>query len=142
MVDLEERMGAALGAVGCSITLTSLTDGLAFCIGSLIDLPAVSAFCVAAGVAVISVFIVQSTFFVELSEAATVLHHATWRGHLSNVEALLDANVDFVSLANGHSLDFREDGLFDTWEALDAAAIAHAGSRGARSSPRGPLRST
>ena len=60
---LDFLAGAALGAVGCSITLTSLTDGLAFCIGSLIDLPAVSAFCVAAGVAVISVFIVQSTFF-------------------------------------------------------------------------------
>jgi hypothetical protein len=56
-------MGDALEAVGCSITLTSLTDGLAFYIGSLIDLPAVSAFCVAAGMAVFSVFIIQSTFF-------------------------------------------------------------------------------
>lgn len=52
----------------------------------------------------------------------------TSRSHPLNVEALVDANVDFVSLANGHSLDFREDGLFDTWEALAAAGIRHAGS--------------
>ena len=52
----------------------------------------------------------------------------THRSHPLNVEVLTDANIDFVSLANGHSLDFREDGLFDTWEALGAARIAHAGS--------------
>uniref|UniRef100_A0A7S2MBU2 Capsule synthesis protein CapA domain-containing protein n=1 Tax=Haptolina brevifila TaxID=156173 RepID=A0A7S2MBU2_9EUKA len=52
----------------------------------------------------------------------------TQRSHPLNVEALVDANIDFVSLANGHSLDFREDGLFDTWEALAAAGVAHAGA--------------
>ena len=50
------------------------------------------------------------------------------RAHPMQVEALLDANIDFVSLANGHSMDFREEGLVDTWEALDAARIMHAGS--------------
>jgi len=52
----------------------------------------------------------------------------THRSHPLNVEALVDANIDLVSLANGHSLDFREDGLLDTYEALDAAGIRHMGS--------------
>ena len=50
------------------------------------------------------------------------------RSHPLNVEALVDANVDFVSLANGHSMDFQEEGLLDTWEALETAGVAHAGS--------------
>ena len=37
-------------------------------------------------------------------------------------------NVRCVSLANNHSLDFGEEGLFDTLDALDQAAIAHAGA--------------
>ena len=52
----------------------------------------------------------------------------SYRSHPLNVEALVDANVGVVSLANGHILDYREAGLFDTWEALDAAGIRHAGS--------------
>jgi hypothetical protein len=38
------------------------------------------------------------------------------RAHPLQVEALVDANVDFVSLANAHSMDFHEEGLLDTWE--------------------------
>ncbi len=63
---LDERLGEALEAIGCSITLTSLTDGLAFCVGSVIDLPAISAFCIAAGIATLSVFLVQATFFASI----------------------------------------------------------------------------
>jgi len=63
---LDERLGEALEAIGCSITLTSLTDGLAFCVGSMIDLPAISAFCIAAGIATLSVFLVQATFFASI----------------------------------------------------------------------------
>ena len=48
--------------------------------------------------------------------------------HPLNVEALVDANIDVVSLGNEHSMGFREDGLLDTWEALEAAGIAHTGS--------------
>mmetsp|Transcript_20227 Transcript_20227/g.42150 ORF Transcript_20227/g.42150 Transcript_20227/m.42150 type:complete len:586 (+) Transcript_20227:673-2430(+) len=60
---VEDRVGNALGEVGGSITLTSVTDFLAFSIGSMIDLPAVSYFCVTAAIAVLAVFIVQITFF-------------------------------------------------------------------------------
>ena len=50
------------------------------------------------------------------------------RAHPLQVEALVDANIDFVTLANGHSMHYQEEGLGDTWEALEAAQIAHAGS--------------
>jgi len=58
-----ERVALALQGVGNSIFYTSVTDFLAFGIGSLIDLPAVSGFCVTAATAVLSVFVVQVTFF-------------------------------------------------------------------------------
>lgn len=44
------------------------------------------------------------------------------------VDVLLAGNVRCVSLANNHSVDFGEDGLFDTMEALASAGIAHAGA--------------
>lgn len=36
--------------------------------------------------------------------------------------------MDFVSLANNHSLDYREAGLAETQRVLRAAGIAHAGA--------------
>ena len=50
------------------------------------------------------------------------------RAHPLQVEALVDANVDVVALANGHSMSFQEDGLVDTWAALDAARLKHTGT--------------
>eukprot|EP00966_Prymnesium_polylepis_P248820 5752995-Prymnesium_polylepis.1 len=44
------------------------------------------------------------------------------RGHPLNLEVLLDANIDYVALANETILDYRELGLRDTWEALGARA--------------------
>lgn len=44
------------------------------------------------------------------------------------VAVLHAGNVRCVSLANNHSLDFGEDGLFDTLDALTVAGIAHAGA--------------
>lgn len=58
-----ERVALSLKGVGNSIFYTSVTDFLAFGIGSFIDLPAVSFFCVTAALAVLSVFLVQVTFF-------------------------------------------------------------------------------
>jgi poly-gamma-glutamate synthesis protein (capsule biosynthesis protein) len=42
--------------------------------------------------------------------------------------ALPIANVRCVSLANNHSLDFGEEGLFDTLDALDHAGVVHTGA--------------
>ncbi|GMI35690.1 hypothetical protein TeGR_g6422 [Tetraparma gracilis] len=60
---LENRVANALGEVGPSITLTSVTDFLAFGIGAFIDLPAISYFCITASIAVLAVFAIQVTFF-------------------------------------------------------------------------------
>lgn len=44
-----------------------------------------------------------------------------------NVQVLKAADIDIVSLANNHSLDFGNRALSDTSEILDKAQIAHAG---------------
>jgi poly-gamma-glutamate synthesis protein (capsule biosynthesis protein) len=43
-------------------------------------------------------------------------------------QALLDAGIGLVSLANNHILDYDVQGLFDTLRILDAHGIAHAGA--------------
>ena len=60
---IEERLGAAFSVAGPSIMLTSLTDFLAFTIGSTIDLPAISQFCLTSALSVLAVFVIQLTFF-------------------------------------------------------------------------------
>ncbi|MGI5837725.1 MAG: CapA family protein [Chloroflexota bacterium] len=44
------------------------------------------------------------------------------------IDALLEAGVDFVSLANNHVLDYEEDALLEMLERLDTAGIARAGA--------------
>ena len=45
------------------------------------------------------------------------------------IESILQlANVDAVSTANNHTMDFGEEGLIQTLDALDKAKIPHAGS--------------
>ncbi|XP_072170191.1 patched domain-containing protein 3-like [Diadema setosum] len=60
---VEERMGKAFSEAAVSITITSITDALAFGIGSINPLPAVRVFCLYTGVAVIFDYILQITFF-------------------------------------------------------------------------------
>ncbi len=51
-----------------------------------------------------------------------------YRMHPENVRILREANIDYCSLANNHTLDYSLQGLRDTLIALDAARIAHAGA--------------
>lgn len=51
-----------------------------------------------------------------------------FRTNPQNVRVLKAANVDFVSLANNHIMDFREEGLIETIEVLDRAGISHTGA--------------
>lgn len=60
---VEERMGRTFSEAAVSITITNLTDVLAFVIGSTIKLPGIRVFCAYAGVAMIFVYIYQITFF-------------------------------------------------------------------------------
>lgn len=53
-------------------------------------------------------------------------HHATF-SHPRNIDALMDAGIDVVSLANNHTLDWGADALIETMERLDSAGIKHVG---------------
>ncbi|XP_030839104.1 patched domain-containing protein 3 isoform X3 [Strongylocentrotus purpuratus] len=60
---VEERMGHTYSEAAVSITITSITDALAFGIGAISPLPAVRVFCLYTGVAVIFDYLFQITFF-------------------------------------------------------------------------------
>jgi len=51
-----------------------------------------------------------------------------FRSDARNVDVLLAAKIDAVSLANNHVLDFGYDALLDMLKILDRAGIAHAGA--------------
>ena len=47
---------------------------------------------------------------------------------LQNVQTLLEGNIQVVSLANNHTLDFGYEGLYETLEALKKAKIQYVGA--------------
>ncbi|CAN0219603.1 unnamed protein product [Pylaiella littoralis] len=61
---IPDRMREGLGTSGVSITVTSITDFVAFMISSTTVLPALSSFCVYAALGVLALYILQSTLFV------------------------------------------------------------------------------
>lgn len=61
---VEEAVAKSLAHAGMSITITSVTDVLAFAIGSTTVLPALSSFCWYASLGILFDFLFQSTFFV------------------------------------------------------------------------------
>ncbi|KAK3894018.1 hypothetical protein Pcinc_002205 [Petrolisthes cinctipes] len=63
-LELSERVGLTLGRAGVAITVTSLTDFLAFAVGSTTTLPALRSFCLYCAVGVAAVYFFQATFFV------------------------------------------------------------------------------
>ena len=63
MASTEERMAQTYSEAAVSITITSITDALAFGIGAITPLPAVRVFCLFAGVGVIFDYFFQITFF-------------------------------------------------------------------------------
>lgn len=67
IIDAVRRHGdipAALSDVGASILLSSLTDFAALLVGSFVDIPAISWFCLTAALAIVAVFLIQISFFV------------------------------------------------------------------------------
>lgn len=61
-----EHIGRVLGKVGPSIFLTSLSESICFFLGGLSDMPAVKAFALYAGMALLIDFILQITCFISL----------------------------------------------------------------------------
>ena len=62
-VGLVERFGLTMKHAGAAITVTSVTDVIAFGIGGLTVLPALQSFCIYASVGIVATFLFQSTFF-------------------------------------------------------------------------------
>ncbi|XP_071944896.1 patched domain-containing protein 3-like [Antedon mediterranea] len=60
---VEDRMSRAFSEAALSITITSITDGLAFAVGVFSIFPSVRIFCTYAAVAVAADFLYQITFF-------------------------------------------------------------------------------
>ncbi len=49
-----------------------------------------------------------------------------FRGPASYAKILVEGSVEFASVANNHARDFGQQGLYDTWKALEAENIAYA----------------
>jgi len=62
---IRQRVALSLSVVGTSITMTSLTDFIAFMVGAWgAKLPALTGFCLFSGISILCDFILQVTFFV------------------------------------------------------------------------------
>jgi len=68
-------------------------------------------------------------------ETAVTTHDRKWpnkvfnyRMHPTNIESLKVARIDYVSLANNHTLDYGREGLFETIEVLEKGGFAFAGA--------------
>lgn len=65
-ISISDGIGDALGQIGPSILLTSLSECCCFAIGSISDMPAVRTFALYAAVAILIDFLLQVTAFVAL----------------------------------------------------------------------------
>lgn len=61
--DIPERIGLGLQESGLSITLTSVTAVMAFAVGSAVDMPGISSFCIVAAFAFLANFLLQVICF-------------------------------------------------------------------------------
>ena len=61
---LVENIGITMKHAGVSITITSLTDILAFFIGGMASFPAFKSFCIAAAIAITAIYLFQSSWLV------------------------------------------------------------------------------
>ena len=66
LLGLEQRFGLAMQQAGTAITVTSVTDVIAFGVGGFTILPALRSFCIYASVGIVATFIFQSTFFLAM----------------------------------------------------------------------------
>ena len=68
-------------------------------------------------------------------ETSITDHNDPWKGkginyrmHPENVQVLIEAGIDFCSLANNHIIDWERAGLAETLKVLNQAGITHAGA--------------
>ena len=77
--DMKERMVAALKHAGPAVTITSLTDMVAFLAGATTEIPALRVFCYYAALGVMFDFVYQVTFFVAVAYLDTEREAASRR---------------------------------------------------------------
>jgi Niemann-Pick C1 protein len=63
---LPERFGEALAHAGVSVTVTSLTDFIAFAVSATTALPALSSFAIYAAFGILALYVFQCTFFLAI----------------------------------------------------------------------------
>ncbi|XP_052073825.1 NPC1-like intracellular cholesterol transporter 1 isoform X1 [Mytilus californianus] len=63
-LSLVQRMALTLKRAGVSVTVTSVTDIVAFAVGASTVIPGLSGFCIYAALGIFALFLLQSTFFV------------------------------------------------------------------------------
>ena len=56
---MEGRMGRVMGRAGVAITITSITDFVAFGVGALTVLPTLRSFCLYAALGILTIFLFQ-----------------------------------------------------------------------------------
>ena len=61
-VHIEEEISEVMRHSGVSITITSLTDFIAFAIGGTTSIPALRSFCMFCGTGILSVYVFQATW--------------------------------------------------------------------------------
>jgi len=63
-LSLAERMGRTMKHAGVSVTVTSITDVLAFALGAFTIMPGLRSFCVSAAICIAMIFLLQVSWFV------------------------------------------------------------------------------
>ena len=97
-LDIHDRLGETLSHAGVAITITSITDIIAFGIGGLTVLPALMSFCLYASVGIVATYFFQCTFFVgEYFFQPQVHTHELINLHISHFILTLALRQDIIS---------------------------------------------
>ncbi|KAL4113456.1 hypothetical protein QTP88_017073 [Uroleucon formosanum] len=99
-MDVPERLARTLSDAAVSITITSVTDIVSFCIGKFSPFPAIQIFCLYSGFAVCFIFIWHLTFFSACMAIAGYAEH-------SNRHSITCVKVKPVSMSDKESWLYR-----------------------------------
>ena len=125
---VQDRISGTFEDAAVSISITSVTDILAFCVGSISPIPAIRIFCLYTGVAVVFDYLFQITFFAACMVLFGHMEYFDCNGFTCvpinhRVESYdSDNNIDMATIANGQTMR-RSNGSdqilpsIDTYEA-------------------------
>jgi len=118
-ISVADRISRTAQTGGTSVLITSLTDALAFLIGSTTSLPGLSAFCLYAGLGVVACFLLQLTLFLPLLALNAKRVEATRLDVLCCVKSVVDHPLEhpkgWCACIPGCSKLEPRDGVFKRW---------------------------